>query len=408
MISTAVMTVLLSLVILWMFHVVVIYVLVSITLAATIRPLLKRLTGLPRIVGIAWILFYILMLGCVGGILFLAVKFAIIEIQSLVQNLSTLNVWILPSWIKGTQLHQSISAWLPAPNEFFKAFTGDKGQLVLPAMLSFLQNTGSVVTNAIIILILSIYWSINQIHFERLWLSLLPSDKRKQARGIWRKIEPEIGAYVGSQLILSLMTGSLLGIGLWLIGSPYPALLAVAGAIACLVPLIGSPIIVILIMIIGLLSSIPLTVISVLYAVAVLIALSVWIRPLLFKKKWGNNVLTLVLIIALADVFGIIGIIVAPILSVVCQIVWDRLVSHPQISGAAVQLSDLKERQERLIQKVEAMSEPHLPLITSSMERLGILIKSAEPILQMNHSVETSDPLLPHNQEKNNSATSGT
>ena len=35
-----------------------------------------------------------------------------------------------------------------------------------------------------------------------------------------------------------------------------------------------------------------------------------------------------VLLIALADAFGFVGIIVAPPLSIVCQILWSRLVSH--------------------------------------------------------------------------------
>ena len=112
------------------------------------------------------------------------------------------------------------------PSKLFEAVTGDQGQLVLPAILGFTQGIGGVVSGVLVILFLSIYWSINQIHFERLWLSLLPSGQRKQARGIWRTIEPDLGAYIRGQVIHSLLAGLLLGLGYWVLGSPYPALLA--------------------------------------------------------------------------------------------------------------------------------------------------------------------------------------
>ena len=104
---------------------------------------------------------------------------------------------------------------LPPPSQLFEAVTGDQGQLVLPAILGFTQGMGGVVSGAIVILFLSLYWSINQILFERLWLSLLPSGQRKQARDIWRTIESDIGAYVRSQGVQSLLAGLLLGLGYW-------------------------------------------------------------------------------------------------------------------------------------------------------------------------------------------------
>jgi len=43
--GTAVMTTLLALVVLWQFRIAVVYVLISLTLAATLRPLVNRLVG---------------------------------------------------------------------------------------------------------------------------------------------------------------------------------------------------------------------------------------------------------------------------------------------------------------------------------------------------------------------------
>jgi hypothetical protein len=92
--------------------------------------------------------------------------------------------------------------------------------------------------------------------------------------------------------------------------------------------------------------------------------------------------LTVFLLIALADAFGLLGILLAPPLSIICQILWRRLVSHRAVLGAAAQVSDLRERQAHVWAEIKAMDGQALPLMTSSMERLTDLIEEAEPILK--------------------------
>ena len=390
-IGAAVMTTLLALLILWQFRIVVVYVLISLALAAALRPLVTRLAGKGWLVRGAWILLYLAVLGCFGFLLYLTGAAAVIEIQQLGHSVSAQDAWTLPVWLQGSSFQQSLVGQLPPPSKFFAAVTGAQGQLVLPALLGFSENIGSLVSGVIVILFLSIYWSINQVHFERLWLSLLHSGQRKQARGIWRTVEPDLGAYIRSQVYHSLMAGLVLGLGYWALGSPYPALLALVGALACLVPVVGPVLAMIPALLVGLLTGWQFSFFSVLYTLVVLIALRVWVKPRLFKRRWDNPILTLVILIALARAFGLIGIIVAPPVSVVCQILWHRLVSRRAALGAAAQISDLKERQERLWATIKAMDETPMPLVTSSMERLSCLIEQAEPLLQA--GLPAADPL---------------
>jgi len=393
--GTAVMTTLLALVVLWQFRIVVVYVLISLTLAAALRPLVKRLVGRGFVVRVAWILLYLVALGSFVFLLFLTGKTAINEIQQLAHTVSVQGEWRLPVWLEGSSFQQALVARLPPPSKLFEAVTGDQGQLVLPAILGFTQGIAGVVSGVLVVLFLSLYWIVNQIHFERLWLSLLPSGQRKQARDIWRTIEPDLGAYIRGEVIQSLLAGLLLGLGYWALGSPYPALLALAGALACLIPVVGVVLAVIPVLLVGLLTGVQLSLFTVLYALVVLIALGVWVKPRLFNRRWDNPILTLVTLIALANAFGLLGIVVAPPLSAVCQILWSLLVSHRLASGAAAQVSDLQERQERVWATIRAMEEPPLPLVTSSMERLTHLIEKAEPILQAALPPEPSELLLP-------------
>jgi putative permease len=389
--GTAIMTTLLALMVLWQFRIVIVYVLISLALAATVRPLANRLIRRSFVIRMAWILVYLLAVGSFGLLLFVTGKSAINEIQHLAQTVSVQDKWVLPIWLEGSPFQHALISRLPPPSRLFEAITGDQGQLVLPAILGFTRDIGGVMSGSLIVFFLSIYWSISQTHFERLWLSLLPSELRKHARSIWRIIEPDLGAYIRSELVQSLLAALLLGFGYWLLGSPYPTLLALTGALAWLIPIAGAPLALILPFLMGLLTSVQLSLFTVLYTLVVLIALQVWVEPRLFKRKWDSPILTLVILLAMADAFGVLGILVAPPLSAICQTLWKLLVSNRLTPGPATQVSDLKERQAHLRAAIEQMDEQPPPLVISSMERLTGLIEKAEPILQAVLPTKPSD-----------------
>jgi predicted PurR-regulated permease PerM len=229
--------------------------LISLALAAALRPLFTRLAGRGWMVRTAWTLLYLAVLVGFGYLLFLAGEAALNEIQRLANAVAVLDEWRLSLWLEGSPFEQALVARLPPPSKLFEAVTGDQGQLVPSAILSLTQRIGNVLSKIFAILLLSIYWVIHQTHFERLWLSLLPSGQRIQARSIWQTVEADIGAYLRGAVFQSILTGSLLGLGYWLLGSPYPALLGIAGALAGLIPMVGIVLTIIPVLLIGLLTS---------------------------------------------------------------------------------------------------------------------------------------------------------
>lgn len=396
MIGTAVMTTLLALVALWQFRIVVIYVLISLALAATVRPISIISNGSKRtlVSRLLVILLYLVGLGIFGLLVFFLGRLLTGELQQLSQSISAQSTWMLPASLQGSFVQQVLDRWLPTPDKLFAAITSQR-ELMLSVVLGFTQGIGGIVSGFLVILFLSVYWSINQFHFERLWLSLLPSEQRKPAREIWRTLEDNLGAYIRSEVIQSFLAVVLLGIGYWLLGSQYPALLAVVGAIAWLVPVAGAALAVILPLLLGPLAGAQFSILMVLYTLIVLISLQLWVEPRLFRRQWNNPVLTLVILLAMADVFGLLGIIVAPPLSVICQILWSLLVSDRLAPAAAVQVSDLKERQSQLRVAIEAMDGAPPGLVVSSMERLAALLSKAEPILQKALPPEPTDMFHP-------------
>jgi predicted PurR-regulated permease PerM len=404
-IGTAVMTTLLALVALWHFRIVVVYVLISLALAATVRPIARSESRRNFVTRLLLILLYVVSIGAFAMLVILVGRLLIGDLQQLAQTIAVQGTWMLPSWLEGGLFQQALNRWLPTPDKLFEAVTSQP-QLMLSAVLGFTQGIGGIVSGSVVILFLSIYWGINQYHFERLWLSLLPSEQRKHARDIWRTLEHDLGAYIRSELIQSLLAVLLLGLGYWMLGSPYPALLAVVGAIAWLVPVVGAILAVILPLLLGLLTGAELSLFMVLYTFVVLLALQVWVEPRLFRRKWDNPLLTLVIVLAMADTFGLLGIIVAPPLSVVCQILWNLLASGRLAPATAVQISDLREQQARLRLVIDEMEEPPPPLVISSMERLASLLEKAEPILQVALPHEPSGLFHPSQSLTNENAAS--
>ena len=393
LIGAAVMATLLAMTALWQFHIVIVYVLVSLALAATVRPLVQYWSEHGLVRRVLLVVGIIACLAALGFLLFTSGDAVTNEIQKFVGSLAVKDEWSLPAWLQGSSFQRTLLARIPQPGKLFEAITGDQGQLVLPVILDFTQGIGNVLSGGLVIFFLSIYWSINQIHFERLWLSLLPPGQRRQARGIWRTIERDLGAYIRSELIQSLLAALLLGFGYWILGSPYPTLLALIGALAWLIPVVGAPLAVFPPLLMGLQTSAQLGIFTAVYTVVVLIALQVWIEPRLLKHRSDNPILTLIILLAMADAFGLLGILMAPPLSAIFQILWSYLVSRPIVLGASVQLSDLKERQARIWEIIESIGEPPIALVASSMDRLRQLIEKAEPILQA--PAEPLDPFHP-------------
>ena len=382
-IATAIMTTLLALAALWQFRVVVVYVLISLVLAATFRPIAQSesrwnlrtrfLLSLQYVVG-----FLVTLL-----LAFIVGRFLVSDFQQVTQEISLQTIWIVPPWLEGGFFQQVLVNWLPTPDKLFTAFI-NQPRLVLSTLLGITQGLGGFISALLVIFFLSVYWSINQNHFERLWLSLLPAGQRKYARHIWRNIEHDIGAYTRSEIIQSILAVVLLGIGYWLLGSPFPTLLAVTGAIAWLVPVVGAGLAVILPFLLGLLTSTQVSILTVLYTLVVLVALQVWVEPRLFKLKWDNPVLTFVILLAMADAFGLVGIIAAPPISAICQTLWRFLVSDRATAEptTTVQVAEIRERYARLQESIAKMEGEAPPIIVSSMTRLTGLLEKVEPVLK--------------------------
>ena len=107
-IGTAVMTTLLALVVLWQFRIVVIYVLISLALAATVRPIARSESRRSFVTRLLLILLYLVSLGIFGLLIFLVGRLLIGDLQQLAQKISVQSTWMLPPWLEGGLFQQAL------------------------------------------------------------------------------------------------------------------------------------------------------------------------------------------------------------------------------------------------------------------------------------------------------------
>lgn len=369
----------------WEFRVAVVLFSLSLAVAAAVRPMVDRFAarGVPR--GLALLFTYAL---CVGGVIALVVILSgplLANLQQLTRDLVSGYEQIQAQWPTGSPLQQSLAQQLPATSDLSQAITGPQGGAVLQTVLGLTMGSFDLLGQLLIILVLSIYWSFDQEHFKRLWLSLLPFQARARARDVWQNIETGFGAYLRSQVIQSVLAILLLGLGYQLLGLKYPVALALIGAIGWLIPWAGVLLAVIPAVWVGLAISPVLGVLAAALTIGVLAFLEFVVEPRLFKRERFSSLLAVIVLLVLADEYGFIGLLAAPPLAAALQIVAGQLIrsttrsmatppAHPM--DLTQPLSVLQARLASVQARLAAQTESP-PELSNLVDRLTQLIEQA-------------------------------
>lgn len=366
-----------GLVLLWQFRDALILFVFSLALAAAMRPIIDYWIerGMNR--ALAILLTYLMGVIVVAVLLLLVLGPLLTELEQATNNLSDAYQQIIKTWPSGSSFQQAIAARLPPTDTLLTGITGQEGLLLAQTVLGVAQTFLGLVSQLAIVVVLSIYWSVDRVHFERLWLSLLSARERTRAREIWRSIEKGVGAYIRSELVQSLLAGFLLWGSYKLLGLPYAALLALTGALLWLIPWLGAVLAVILPVSIGLLTSPGIAALAALLTLLVLLALEVVVEPRMFNRRRYSSLLVVIMVVAMADLFGLFGLIIAPPLAAAIQILFTNLVrtSSPSNTVAPeIQVANLQVQLDRLRELVNAMEQEAPPEIVSLMNRLAVLV----------------------------------
>jgi putative permease len=372
---TATLTILL---LLWQFREVILLFMLSLFVAAALRPLINRLMqrGFSLVQSILVIYLSGLLVVVASGYLFGPALAS--ELQAMGDRAAVAYEVTHPRWAEGELWQQAIAGRLPSAPQLVKLLTSES-DAAARILLGFSQSIITLLAGIMIVLVLSLYWSVDQTRFERLWLSLLPAGQRTWARNLWRAIEGGVGAYIRSELAQALIATFLLGVGYWLLGLSYPLTLALVGGLAWLIPIIGFAIIVIPVWLVGMSSGWLVATTAVLYTLAVLLLLERVIEPRLFRRRRYSTILVILTLVIMAQVLGIVGLIIAPTVAAALQILGTTLLAIREGRGhTPIEIAVLEERLHHIRDNYIQQDRSIPPEIENMISRLQRLIEQAQ------------------------------
>ncbi|MCA9969385.1 MAG: AI-2E family transporter, partial [Anaerolineales bacterium] len=236
--TAVVLGTLLLLILLWQFRLIVLLFALSLFVAAAIRPFVEVLGRRGLSETLAQVLLYVVGLGGLLLLLVLLGDLLLLELNDAANRAVLAYESLHRQWQAGSMWQQTLVEGLPPP----LSFAGEDGAEIaemLPVVVTATRGLAGAIGGLLLLLALSVYWSVDQYRFERLWLSLLPATRRAYMRDSWRRIETAVGAHLRSQAAQSVLVGLFLGVGALVVGATFPLLLAFFGALAALVPLFG-------------------------------------------------------------------------------------------------------------------------------------------------------------------------
>jgi putative permease len=375
----------------WVFRQALVLFVFSLAITAATRPFVERLSErrVPRTP--ALILVYTIIIGAIVALFWVVGSPLLSELQQITDNLARSYDRIWQEWPEGTELQRTIVQQLPAPAVLYEQFSPTQQNAAIAGLLGFTTVSATFIWQVVTIMILSIYWSVDRVHFERLWLSLLPVESRARARDVWRNIERDFGAYARSEVLQAALAGIMLGIGLSIIGIPFPTLLAFVGALAWLIPWLGGLLAILPIALVGLGFDLVPGIIATVYAMALFFLLEFVIEPRFFRRRQFSSLLSILLIIALIEPFGLIGFIVAPPLAAAIELIFRynlQTRQQPQRMEAAQQISELRGRLLSIREHADTIEQIE-PSMDNMLERLESLLERADNLVSKERKVST-------------------
>jgi predicted PurR-regulated permease PerM len=373
-------------VLLWQFRSVVILFVFALALAAAMRRPIDYLAArrLPR--GLAVTVTYLIGLALLGGLLFLLGDALIAEGQVAGRGFAAAWERFQTAWPAGSPLQQFIARQIPQPDALYLAVQGALNVQLVQTGLGLTLGVVEVFSRIAVVLVLSIYWSVDRDRFERLWLSLLQAERRIRARTVWQGIEEGVGSYLRSTALQFVAAAVLLALGYFVLGVDAPVTVALLAAIIALIPLLGWALAIVPAALVGLISGPAVGALAAAYTLGVFLILRREVGPRLLDHRRYNPMLAVVMMLVLTDALGLFGLLLAVPLAAVIQIVVSEFLAPSVVPAAWMAAGTVHIEQHRAqmaaIQEAVAAANGRLsPVQTSLVERLNRLTEEAEGLI---------------------------
>jgi len=363
---------------LWRFRDAAFLLALSVIAAAAARP---SIDALERRVGrsVAVAVSYILGLTLFGLFVYLVSRGVLRELDSAADRLSAAYDRLRQQAAVSRAFPTLLIGRLPPAAALYHAIGGARPTLLLDQALGVTRNTFDIAARIVVVVALSAYWSASRETFERLWLSLVPAPQRPRARGVWRAVERAVASHVRGEVAASVLSILALAVIFRLGRLPLPMLPALAAGVLRLVPFFGVPLAAAAAFLAGSTVGVPAGAATAAVTVLVVVAVDRIAARRLLEARRPSPTLTVLLVVALVDAFGVVGLLFASTLAMAIEACVARLlVTHPQAAGHEQTLAELRARIEGTRRRLVALPEPGATQLGGLVSRLGALAAEAE------------------------------
>lgn len=283
---------------------ILIAILLAIIISSALDPFVDFLEKrrIPRLLGTLAI--YIASVLVVALIIYIIVPIFLVELNGLIENSGDVLGTATESLGINTSIFETIRATI---NEFTGNLLG--GRTTFVSILS--QLLGGLLL-MVIVIVISFYLTVGRDGVERFLMTILPEAQHESVLDIYERVRHKISFWFTGQLFLSIFIGVTVYIGLSILGVRYSFILAVTAALFELVPYVGPIFSGSVAILTALASSFTLGVYTLVFFVVIQQFESHVLIPNV--NKFTTNLNPVIVIISLligAQVFGIIGIILA-------------------------------------------------------------------------------------------------
>ena len=386
------------------FYNVVFVLFIAVVLGTVIRPISNWLNqrGLSRMASV--ILVYLALLVFIAGFLWLLFPLVFQQGASMVSD--------LPGYYQ--TLRSSLSN---SPNDFLARIglllpaglpriitRSQADQVVLTSAqvaINYVTLAAQVIFTTIVILALTLYWTLDGPRIIRSLLLLLPQERRESTGELISAMEASMGYFIAGQGLLCLSIGAMALVAYLLIGLPNAFVLALAAGLLEAVPMVGPVLGAVPASLVALSLGVNKFIWVVVASIVIQQTENVFLVPRIMRRTVGvNPFVTLLSIFAFSSLFGIAGALMAIPLAAIIQLLLNHFVFQPatielDVSEGRDYTSRLRYEAQELIQDLRKQarnrkhgSDENIVQVEHVMDEIETITENLDTLLAQNNTAE--------------------
>ncbi|MGF1455957.1 MAG: AI-2E family transporter [Alphaproteobacteria bacterium] len=212
----------------------------------------------------------------------------------------------------------------------------EQGASLLRGVAGVFSTTFGVLTGIFIVVAISLYISIEPNLYRSGVLALVPPARRTDASELMDRISSVLAWWVAGQALSMLVLGTLMTVGLWIVGVPFALVFGVFTALMTFVPNLGPVIAAVPVLLVALTQGVDVALYAFVLIIIVQNVEGLILTPMVHRRIIAlPPALVLAALLLLATVAGFIGVLVAMPLTAVGQTVARFLVEKRDAAQGA-------------------------------------------------------------------------